>query len=71
MQLIIDLRSKTLTLFLTFSLGASAAGSAPPWMDDVDEAIEGVRIENGPGGVVGIVVGGELVYEKAFGYAAP
>ena len=39
------------------------------WASRVDEAVDQFSLKDGPGGVVGIVMDGELVYERAFGYA--
>ncbi len=39
------------------------------WKDLVDNVVEQHEIENGPGGVVAIARGNQIVYSKSFGYA--
>ena len=41
----------------------------PSWQTKIDSVIDHFSIEDGPGGVVGIVKGSEIIYQKAFGYA--
>lgn len=40
-----------------------------PWTDSLDMAIEKFIIDNGPGGVVAVIKGDQILYSKAFGYA--
>ena len=39
------------------------------WADSLDKAIEKYLISNGPGGIVAVAKGKQILYTKAFGYA--
>lgn len=45
------------------------AAEPPPWKAAADEILAKVSIEDGPGGALGVVVNGELVYAEGFGFA--
>ncbi len=56
----------TLLAFLTFGCQRSERMT---WKNLVDDAVKEYEMDNGPGGVVAIARGDQIVYSKSFGYA--
>ena len=56
-------------LFFLISILIISSCQTPNLEERVDEVVSRYNIRNGPGGVVGIIKGDQILYIKTFGYA--
>ena len=59
----------TLIVYLLALITYSQNVTSQSWSDSVDKAIEKFAIEDGPGGVVSVAKGNQILYTKPFGFS--